>query len=82
MTPVAGLSLAGFDLVRRGCGAEGWPRAAAYVHRCASCGDVMPADTSTDFACSCGAMRLDADAGRFGSRLGDDNVLTYRRLGS
>jgi hypothetical protein len=41
----------------------------------------MPADTTSDFACGCGCMRLDADAGRFGSRLGDDNVLTYRRIG-
>ena len=31
------------------------------------------------FACRCGAMRLDIDAGRFGSRQGDENILVYRR---
>jgi hypothetical protein len=80
--PETGLALEGYALVRRGCGPEGWSRAPTEVHRCAACGYVMRADNVADFACTCGAMRLDADAGRFGSRLGDDNVLTYRRLGS
>jgi hypothetical protein len=34
---------------------------------------------ASNYACDCGAMYLDADAGRFGSRLGDENVLVYRR---
>jgi hypothetical protein len=30
------------------------------------------------FSSRCGAMRLDFDAGRFGSRHGDENILVYR----
>jgi len=41
---------------------------------------MMRADRDDDFGCECGAMRLDADAGRFGSRLGDENVLVYRHV--
>jgi hypothetical protein len=31
------------------------------------------------FACSCKAMHLDWDAGRFGSSYGDENILVYRK---
>ena len=39
----------------------------------------MPADHGDHYGCECGAMRLDIDSGRFGSQLGDENILVYRR---
>jgi hypothetical protein len=38
----------------------------------------MSADPSEFDACICGAMFKDADAGRFGSSLGDQEVEVYR----
>ena len=40
----------------------------------------MPGEHVDYFTCSCGAMRLDPDAGRFGSSLGDLNILVYRKI--
>jgi len=40
----------------------------------------MHADFDDYFNCSCGAMHLDRDAGRFGSTFGDDAILTYRKI--
>ena len=39
----------------------------------------MPANIDDYFTCSCGAMYVDWDMFRFGSRLGDLGVLVYRR---
>jgi hypothetical protein len=39
----------------------------------------MPAGQDGYYSCRCGAMRLNIDAGRFGSWLGDLNVLVYER---
>jgi hypothetical protein len=40
----------------------------------------MHASHEDYFHCECGAMFLDWDYGRFGSRLGDDAILVYRRV--
>jgi hypothetical protein len=69
----------GYSLVRRGCPATGWLRSPDLLYVCAECAATMRADAIDPFACRCGAMSLDADAGRFGSKFGDDAILTYRR---
>ena len=57
----------------------GWAREPALFYRCAVCGGLMCAAQNDYFTCSCGAMHLDIDAGRFGSRHGDENILVYRK---
>lgn len=63
----------------RSSGAEGWCRSSDIFYRCASCGSFMKASINDYFNCECGAMHLDIDCGRFGSRFGDDNILVYRK---
>ena len=81
--PEFSYDLNGYGYVGRGPGpgGAGWTRSPSVAYRCVKCGDVMPADSSDFFACSCGAMRLDIDSGRFGSRLGDENILVYEKRG-
>jgi hypothetical protein len=71
----------GYDYIGRGPGGggSGWSRSPSVAYRCVKCGDVMRADCADFFACACGAMRLDIDSGRFGSRLGDENILVYKK---
>jgi hypothetical protein len=79
--PPQGLTLPGCTYLGRGpasTGSRGWPQSAEFRYRCAKCGDVMPGNQSDYYDCRCGAMSLDYDAGRFGSRLGDQNILVYR----
>jgi hypothetical protein len=71
----------GYVFVQRGTSAAGWSRSPDLLYVCESCGTSMPAAQDTSFGCSCGAMRFDNDAGRFGSKLGDDAILTYRKRG-
>ena len=80
--PPDGMQLAGHQFVGRGPdgGTGGWTRANRLIYRCAKCGTLMPAEHGDDFQCACGAMLLDGDAGRFGSRYGDENILVYRRV--
>ena len=78
--PAFDTNLPGLKFVGRGdsfASRSGWPSSARYAYRCARCGSVMPADSVEYFMCRCGAMFLDVDAGRFGSSLGDVNVLVY-----
>jgi hypothetical protein len=81
--PSFNVELQGYSVLGRGpseTGAQGgWPRTANLYYRCAACGDLMCADRDDYFSCRCGAMRLDIDAGRFGSRHGDENILVYRK---
>jgi hypothetical protein len=58
--------------------ARGLPRTGDLVYCCATCRTTKPADHASYFSCACGAMRLDFDAGRFGSSGGDQAILTYR----
>jgi hypothetical protein len=39
----------------------------------------MPASFNDYFNCECGAMHLDIDFGRFGSKYGDNNILVYQK---
>ena len=79
--PAEGIELANHEFVGRGpdCGSGGWSRSEGLIYRCAMCGTPMPAQHRGDFICECGAMLLDFDAGRFGSRHGDQNILVYKR---
>ena len=58
-------------------GSAGWSRSSGILYRCVDCGDTMVAANDRDFSCTCGQMFVDRDAGRFGSRLGDENILVY-----
>lgn len=58
----------------------GWKRTERLFFRCVECGTLMPSIMKDYWDCACGAMSLDAAAGRFGSRHGDQNVLVYERL--
>ena len=83
LEPPSGLLVEGHDFLGRGpnvAGSTGWSRDAGLSYRCGRCGSLMPADHASNYACACRATYLDADAGRFASRLGDENVLVYRRL--
>jgi len=68
----------GYEFIRRGT-TGGWSRSADLLYLCERCGSAMRADHDDYFNCSCGAMHLDIDAGRFGSQFGDNAILTYRR---
>ena len=70
----------GYAFVRRGTSRSGWSRSPDLLYACERCGSSMPADFDDYFNCSCGAMHLDRDAGRFGSRFGDEAILTYRKV--
>jgi hypothetical protein len=77
LEPAFPYELDGYRFVGRGPGATGWSRSPALAYRCVQCGDVMPADHADYFDCRCGAMSLDFGYSRFGSRLGDHNILVY-----
>ena len=47
--------------------------------RCTACGSFLSAAPGEGGSCVCGAMTKDPDAGRLGSRLGDDAIAVYRR---
>jgi hypothetical protein len=79
LDPPSGLEVQGYEFVRRGPSARGWSRQFNFAYRCAKCGTIIPADHPSNFDCECGSMFLDIDTGRFGSRLGDQNILAYKR---
>lgn len=55
-------------------GASGWSMANGRLFRCALCGYFMSDQVDECDTCFCGALHLDADAGRLGSDLGDDRI--------
>ena len=59
--------------------AVGWNMRDDLFARCSRCGDLMSLDPTETRMCSCGSLSKDADAGRFGSALGDDSIAIYRR---
>ncbi len=79
--PDFSLAIEGYTFVGRGPGfgstSGGWSSSRQLLYRCAKCGSTMTADQNNDFRCYCGAVSLDSDAGRFGSTLGDHNILVY-----
>jgi len=82
--PEFSYELEGFKYLGRGPSVigtgGGWSRSSALIYRCAKCGGIMPANHNDYFNCSCGAMHLDIDYGRFGSNFGDNNILVYEKI--
>jgi hypothetical protein len=61
-------------------GAYGWRMAADLWLRCTVCGGLVPAEPERPpFRCACGDVGKDPDAGRVGSRRGDETIEVYRR---
>ena len=58
----------------------GWHVAKDYFARCGRCGDLMLLWADQSEQCSCGALYKDVEAGRFGSKDGDDSIAIYQRL--
>lgn len=58
----------------------GWGMRQGLYFKCTSCGYFMPADPQAYDDCFCGRMYKDADAGRFGSSLGDTEIEVYRAV--
>ena len=76
--PMAGFEYLGDGPKATGSGL-GWRMSALLAARCTSCDYYMSLDADTTDSCTCGALHKDADAGRFGSRLGDQAIEIYRR---
>ena len=74
--------LEGYNFIGRGPGNNGWSTAPSLSYRCVKCGDVMHANRLASFHCQCKSMHLDSDYGRFGSALGDQNILVYEKKAS
>lgn len=80
--PQSGYRLAGHKYLGRGpeaTGAGGGWYLTGHAFRCARCGDFIPVGVVDYFACRCKALTMDPDYCRLGSRLGDANILVYRR---
>ena len=78
------LNLNGYEYLGRGSNALGififgWSTNENILYRCAKCGSSMIASHNNYWNCSCGAVHLDYDAGRFGSKYGDKNILVYKK---
>ena len=58
----------------------GWAMRRNLYFKCTSCGYFMPADPEAYDDCFCGRMYKDADAGRFGSALGDGGIEVNRAV--
>ncbi len=46
---------------------------------CPRCRELMALDPNETVSCPCGSLSKDADAGRFGSTLGDESIAIYRQ---
>jgi hypothetical protein len=80
--PPGGYRLAGHKYLGRGpdaTGSDGWWHLHGHAFRCARCGDHIPVEVVDYFICRCRALSMDPDYFRLGSRLGDANILVYRR---
>src|SRR5262249_59010098 len=80
LDPPQGYQVEGYNYLGRGSGGGGWTRRPNFSYRCAKCGDMMQASHKDYFNCTCNAMHLDKDAGRFGSQFGDRNILRYQKI--
>lgn len=72
----------GYEFIGRGPGATGapagWSMTPYLFAECPRCGELLSLDPRETATCSCGALHKDADAGRFGSTLGDESIGIYR----
>ncbi len=78
MTAPDGYVLQGRGPSATGSG-SGWRMRADFFAMCPQCSDMMSLDPENNETCSCGGLFKDADAGRFGSTLGDENIAIYRQ---
>jgi hypothetical protein len=69
----------GYRYLGQGPQGRGWSIGGAFAVQCRGCGDVWTEHPSDSKQCACGAMYIDIDAGRFGSRDGDLAVLVYQK---
>lgn len=83
INPSFNIEIEGYVYLGRGPhsvkGTFGWSTGNKIYYRCACCGSLMQSTINDDFRCECGAMSLDKDFGRFGSRYGDNNILVYMK---
>lgn len=75
---INGLTFLGRGPKVSGAGA-GWSRNEDIIYKCVVCGSEMPASHNDYWNCKCSAIHLDFDAGRFGSKYGDENILVYTK---
>lgn len=61
-------------------GGAGWHLAPDYFGRCRACGGMLRLWDDQSEQCPCGRLYKDVEAGRFGSRDGDDSIAVYRKL--
>ena len=57
----------------------GWTMSAELYARCPRCRYLVSLSPTETAQCTCGALHKDADAGRFGSSLGDEAIEIYQR---
>ena len=77
MTAATGFVLLGYGPSATGSN-SGWRMRADLFAMCPQCGDMVSLDPDITGTCSCGRLFKAADAGRFGSDLGDDSIAIYR----
>jgi len=78
MTSADGCELLGYGPSATG-GRAGWRMRADLFAKCPRCGDMVSLDPDETATCSCGSITKDADAGRFGSSVGDEGIAIYRQ---
>ena len=81
LEPESGIEVKGYNFKGRGPSAtgnkNGWRKSESLYFRCAKCGSMIPSIINDYYTCECCAMHHDLDAFRFGSTLGDKNILVY-----
>jgi len=55
----------------------GWRMRADLYAKCPRCSEMLTLDPAKSAGCSCGSLWLDAEAGRFGSSMGDAAIEIY-----
>lgn len=53
---------------------------ADLLAQCPACGAMLSLDPDETASCPCGTLHKDADASRFGSQLGDEQIRIYRLM--
>lgn len=57
---------------------SGYPAGEALFYECGVCGDVLNSEPPDSEVCTCGNLYIDVDAGRMGSRRGDEALTLLR----
>jgi hypothetical protein len=83
--PTFDVALEGFAYIGRGPNPynnmSGWIAGEEIFYRCVKCGNVVKSTVGRyeNYICACGAMQMDCDWGRTGSKYGDNNILVYEK---